>query len=119
MLIDWLKILRHCRIDLQDYGEWEKLNTREEDQEFEFTKLGEGLTIGPRPRRTAGTVRLINFAYGPRPEDWKFWFSDPTDAFAGNFWALIEESTPCGFDQEALAKSHAQPMPGSWSEDFS
>jgi hypothetical protein len=53
--------------------------------------------------------RLISFSYGPQPDDWKFWFADPTDCFAGIFWK--EENRE---DDEA-----EYPLPGAWEESFS
>jgi hypothetical protein len=37
-------------------------------------------------------IELIAFSYGPPPSDWHFWFSEPTDVYAGEFWAMIETS---------------------------
>jgi len=62
------------------------------------------------------SFELISFTYGPRPEDWKFWFSEPSDPYAGDFWAMVEEGRPWIDDEEAMG-DHPQPMPGSWSED--
>lgn len=33
---------------------------------------------------------LIGFSYGPLPEDWQIWESEPTDIFAGQFWHMVE-----------------------------
>lgn len=92
MLNDWLRILHQCKIDLQEYGEWEKMHFRTEYHDFvitlaEISMPGSGIQIDT-------TVSFINFTYGPRLEDWKFWFSEPSDPSAGDFWALIEEGTP-------------------------
>lgn len=35
--------------------------------------------------------RLINLKYGPSPDDWEVWISNPRDEFAGDFWRLVEE----------------------------
>lgn len=35
-------------------------------------------------------IRLIGITYGPQPADWKFWFSEPSDEYAGDFWYLVE-----------------------------
>ncbi|RYC63520.1 hypothetical protein CHU98_g2657, partial [Xylaria longipes] len=33
--------------------------------------------------------RLIGFTYGPNPEDWAIYLSEPTDLFAGEFFGMI------------------------------
>ncbi|KAG6364222.1 hypothetical protein INS49_005820 [Diaporthe citri] len=55
-------------------------------------------------RRHLHWVRLINFHYGRLPTDWKFWWSEPSDEFAGDFWLLLESGT-----QEAIMS-----VPGAW-----
>lgn len=55
-------------------------------------------------------VDLVSFSYGPSPGDWYFWFSEPTDIFAGEFWAMVEISK-CQYDFEL-------PIPGSWIEYY-
>jgi hypothetical protein len=53
-------------------------------------------------RCTVTTWHLVGFTYGPSPDDWRFWGSDPTDEFAGDFWHMPEN--PWGR------------MPGAWVE---
>ncbi|KAI0377506.1 hypothetical protein F5Y04DRAFT_291741 [Hypomontagnella monticulosa] len=43
---------------------------------------------------------LVGFEFGPTPEDWVFYWNEPSDGFAGDFWNLIEDPP-----------LH---MPGSW-----
>lgn len=53
---------------------------------------------------------ILGFSYGLTVEDWKFWFSEPTDYLAGKFWAMIEKSP-------GYRGSHCT-IPGSWPEDI-
>jgi hypothetical protein len=65
--------------------------------------------------RTPGGIELIGFEYGRYPLDWYFWFSDHTDAFAGEFWALVEKG---GLDDLKLPISDTyleEPTEHSWS----
>ncbi|CZR60584.1 uncharacterized protein PAC_10480 [Phialocephala subalpina] len=119
LMLDWLRILLQCGIDLQDYGRWE--STHFLHREFKLDAIYDY----KYPHR-AFQIRLIKFDYGPRPEDWKFWLSEPSDPFVGDFWTLIEEGTPWGWrreeidwdsDEEEFVEEE-QPMPGAWSEDF-
>ncbi|KLU88289.1 hypothetical protein MAPG_07276 [Magnaporthiopsis poae ATCC 64411] len=58
------------------------------------------------------SVRLINVRGGPRPEDWKFWWSQHTDGLVGDFWSLVERGQGTGFlEEEPLCA-----IPGAWVE---
>jgi hypothetical protein len=43
---------------------------------------------------------LSSLEYGPDPEDWKVWVSNPMDEMAGEFWEMIEKKE--------------EVMPGTW-----
>lgn len=47
---------------------------------------------------------LVGFTYGPSPDDWTVWLSEPTDVFAGDFWTMIESPW------------EPERMPGAWIE---
>ncbi|KAI7775323.1 hypothetical protein LA080_007040 [Diaporthe eres] len=51
-------------------------------------------------------VQLISFEIGQLPSQWRFWWTEPTDEFAGDFWDLITE-------QEIIDLR----VPGAWVED--
>ncbi|KAL8393783.1 hypothetical protein RB595_003507 [Gaeumannomyces hyphopodioides] len=62
----------------------------------------------PRPY-----VRLISVKGGPRPEDWKFWWSQHNDDLVGEFWSLVEQ------EEEERGYVEEQPLcaiPGAWVE---
>jgi hypothetical protein len=106
LLNNWLVDLESCELDLSSYGkeEWEHHLL----YPVEFDIVLE--TARPHPK-----VRLINFSYGRRPEDWIFWFSEPTDEFAGDFWRMIENAPT-----ESSAKELDDPIlstPGAWNSD--
>ncbi|KAH8819423.1 hypothetical protein F5884DRAFT_11225 [Xylogone sp. PMI_703] len=98
-LCKWLETLRESGINLEQYGKAQaqlyksvgdlffKLYVHIEDT-FDWDE--------------ASSVRLIAMEFGPNPEDWKLWLSDPTDQFAGEFWDMIE--------------SPERSMPGAWDE---
>lgn len=108
----WLADLYEGGIDLNLYGENEMEHFRHQEvSRFEGYPLN-GMTYdysSSRPgvdeidRGHLYSVRLLNFHYGRFPTDWKFWWSEPSDEFAGDFWILIESGT-----QEALS------VPGAW-----
>ena len=96
-VILWLTALEASGVDLYEYGRRERmlLGDRETSRDFPFPWDGHSLMKEER------TVRLFSFAYGPSPNDWHFYFSEPTDFLAGEFWSLIEGPED-------------QPMPGMW-----
>jgi hypothetical protein len=135
--------LLECGVDLQDYGAWETISSQNKD----FRHFWCWFSV-PSQRFIYSAdfnIRLLSITYGPRPEDWIFWFSEPSDPFAGDFWAMIEGeehwrmaekgwffdpeddlSGPRGwyFDEEEKdpdeegASIDDLPMPGSWSEEL-
>ena len=101
----WLKALLAAGVDLQRYGKAEKdLHLRGEVNRCfssSYWLPGKGFELSEYKPEI--TWRLISFTYGPSPQDWQFWFSEPTDKFAGQFWNMIEHP-------ELI-------MPGAWVND--
>lgn len=104
----YLFVLQVAGIDLVDYGRKEKQlhDQRAVDKTFQYT-------FWPTDSRqmaiewigissAEATWDLIGFTYGPSPDDWQFWGSQPTDIFAGDFWKMME--------------SPWERMPGAWVE---
>jgi hypothetical protein len=145
MLRDWLFDLFECGVHLQDYGAWETISSQNKDFRHSWDwecSVGrtrdENSDLYQRLIFSADfNIRLLGITYGPRPEDWIFWFSEPSDPFAGDFWAMIEEEehwrmfekgwffeTESDFDEEEKdpdeegARIDDLPMPGSWSEEL-
>ncbi len=44
--------------------------------------------------------RFLSLEFGPRPQDWRLWVSNPVDELAWQFWELVEREK--------------QVMPGTW-----
>lgn len=110
----WLTDLYEAGIDLNFYGENEKEHFRHRNGRhpsdgatYDYSSLTP-YKIGPDNlrlyRRQVYFVRLINFHYGRLPTDWKFWWSEPSDEFAGGFWHLVESG-----NTEAIMS-----VPGAW-----
>jgi hypothetical protein len=88
-----LRDLQGAGVNLKEFGEREELILKDQLGGIDF--------------RTSGTlrcfvIRLIGFSYGPGPDDWCLWVSEPSDEFVGDFWAMIDRRME---------------MPGRWSED--
>ncbi|TGO16587.1 hypothetical protein BTUL_0026g00400 [Botrytis tulipae] len=101
-ILDWIKILQSSGIDLEHYGRKErsifKMKKRNNFESLVFLSrinrveaADHGGPMKPVINFELGWSSLIDFNYGPCVEDWKFWFSEPTDRFAGEFWSLIED----------------------------
>lgn len=94
----WLSCLYEAGVDLLLYGRMEQ-------------KCLQGCGFRPQGLRTDYEstcpyyeVHLIGFEYGGLPKDWRFWWSEPTDEFSGEFWCLIESK-----HQEVVIN-----LPGAW-----
>jgi hypothetical protein len=102
----WLSDLLDVGVDLQQYGAEEKLLNLAgsvcNDFDVEDTWVG------------WSSIHLIGFSYGHHPEDWHFWFSDPTDDFAGDFWYLVED--PAFWESGEGGNDVDHTIPGSWTE---
>jgi len=59
---------------------------------------------------------LIDFSYGPHPENWQFWFPELSDGFLGEFWAMVETEDLMTPDPSTFQMGPHPPMPGSWIE---
>lgn len=94
LLYTWLSDLQVSGVDLQQYGEEEQRYGLVPNMNIFFC------VWKSRPH-------LISFSYGPRVEDWKLWFSEPTDRYAGQFWRMIETLQE---EDDQFA------MPGAWME---
>lgn len=90
----WLGDLQAAGVDLNQFGQKEK-------SLFDSETLNRCILI--HQGRYSGFIRLINFTYGPSPDDWHLWVSELSDDWFEDFWGLVEE-------QEDV-------MPGSWPGD--
>lgn len=48
-------------------------------------------------------IRLIALTSGSKVDDWKLWWSEPTDELVGDFWRDVDPEPLC--------------VPGSWVDD--
>ncbi|KAH8820779.1 hypothetical protein F5884DRAFT_827109 [Xylogone sp. PMI_703] len=77
----WVAELANAGVDLLSYGERTKIF---------------------KSRRRYLPYHLTGLIYGPTPDDWQVWASNPLDELAGEFWNLVEKPE--------------ERMPGSWIE---
>ncbi|KAJ8067556.1 hypothetical protein OCU04_004896 [Sclerotinia nivalis] len=107
-LLDWLEILQSANVDLEQYGKKEMLLFKRHQSESCAPLLLKTPVTSVTYYVDWGLVcewgwtHVLGFRYGPRPEDWNFWLSEPTDQFAGDFWSLIEDPPLATF------------IPGAW-----
>lgn len=75
--------------DLAEYGRYEHELFRELGGQrilgYKDLKFGSRLLC-----RDYLPLRIINFTYGPKVEDWEIWVSNPLDEWAGEFWYWVE-----------------------------
>lgn len=84
----WLRNMKAAGLDLENLGAIEWCIWKNENYEREFD---------------GGLHRVTGITYGPDPEDWYIWLSEPSDSFAGEFWALVARP--------------AEIMPGAWPDE--
>ncbi|KAI1209621.1 uncharacterized protein F4807DRAFT_460370 [Annulohypoxylon truncatum] len=82
VLISWLEVLKRAGIDLDVYGYREHEIFVKNDQHF--------FDLRSYFQPSFSAFYLVDFKFGPEPEDWEFYWAEPTDEFAGDFWDLIE-----------------------------
>lgn len=106
----WLTLLEQCGLDLEKYGAQEKHRASRHsaprtirifrDVWYDMPRTFPELSLNSQME-----TRLISFEYGSRVDDWKLWWSEPTDELVGDFWKEIEP------EEEMLY------IPGSWVEE--
>lgn len=101
----WLECLHVAGVDLLRYG-------REESQRhanvFDIVR-DFGLKFschGSKGHEWWGIIHLVSFDFGACPSQWKFWWSEISDEFAGDFWHMIGEQEISNLK-----------VPGAWVED--
>lgn len=106
----WLEDLHESGIDLAEYGSNEQRACQQPARtaapllfpSIFSHSVGDFILEGSF--RLACSLQLIKFQYGRLPKDWKFWWNEPSDEFAGEFWSA--------FESEEIAASTS--MPGTW-----
>ncbi|KAL1871097.1 hypothetical protein Daus18300_004842 [Diaporthe australafricana] len=105
-ILSWLECLHVAGVNLREYG-------REEQRQHHVNSLLVRREFGleydchsPGAHNWWGDVQLISFDFGESPSQWKFWWSEMTDEFAGQFWDMAAE-------QEISSLR----IPGAWFED--
>ncbi|KAL4997394.1 hypothetical protein BDV10DRAFT_186189 [Aspergillus recurvatus] len=99
----WATELKLAGVDLETYGAKERLFNRTRGIDL-------GLNIWfnySLPKHPSGCYellpfRIIDISYGPDPEDWRIWVTNPSDTLVGDFWEMIEREK--------------EVMPGTWVE---
>jgi hypothetical protein len=94
-LRSWAHELQLAGQDLQAYGRWE--------QEL-LSNMYRGIFWYPNKwdEEWSVTIRLMNFEFGPCPQDWQIWFSTSMYESTGEFWEAAEDEEP------------ALDIPGAW-----
>ncbi|KAI0843876.1 hypothetical protein F5Y00DRAFT_267139 [Daldinia vernicosa] len=73
----WLEALKQAGVDLEAYG-------RREHEIFVEKNYSTAIDYYDESH-------LVDFQFGPNPEDWEFYFCRPIDDYVGEFWKLVED----------------------------
>lgn len=96
MFHQYLTVLSRCGVDLGEYG-------RVVESRFTDNGISEAQILCKR-RGGFPIVETWRVRTGPELEDWKIWFAEPTDKFAGEFWQLVDPAPLY--------------IPGGWVEEW-
>jgi len=115
LMMPWLCSLEQAGVNLSSYGRKEKAliesGRLKVDFIFEYDlhikEYWGNSSIVPM------SLHLIGFEYGPKPDNWKFWISDPTDEFVGDFWHLIGDTWEV-MGEVPLNETPWETMAGAW-----
>ncbi|KAI2469516.1 hypothetical protein F4781DRAFT_213381 [Annulohypoxylon bovei var. microspora] len=84
----WLEALKFAGVDLDAYGYREhEIFVGHDNHRFEVHYYR---SPGDSEELPFSAFDLVGFRFGPDLEDWEFYWNEPTDEFAGDFWDLIE-----------------------------
>jgi len=100
-LKEWLEQLKGSGVDLVEYGKEEKCVLERAAyviREWEYWVFDKKAWYNVR-----SGLRLINFTYGPEPNDWKFWFAPVMKDYFMDFWDMIDHPE--------------RAVPGAWQEE--
>ncbi|KAG4432107.1 hypothetical protein IFR05_012406 [Cadophora sp. M221] len=101
-VVEWLKVLKICDVDLEEYGRKEKClyasNIVSNILKHDYTFNTETWLYND-PLSSS-----YFFSYGPNVSDWQFWFIEQADNSVIEFWDMVENPEKA--------------MPGAWIEDI-
>ncbi|KAI1094010.1 hypothetical protein F5B19DRAFT_82152 [Rostrohypoxylon terebratum] len=88
VLVSWLEVLEQAGIDLVEYGRCEyELFIRYAERCFDVSES----YLSDRRELPFSHIYLVGFKFNEKPTDWEFYWDEPTDEFAGDFWELVED----------------------------
>lgn len=101
----WLKELDNAGIDLETYGRQEMvLRSHRKVRGHELITTRVRSREGPMSRQVSCAKYYVNFTYGPKLCDWKFWFVEMMDSSLQEFWDMVDHPE--------------RTIPGAWDETF-
>ncbi|KAJ0413369.1 hypothetical protein BJY00DRAFT_296984 [Aspergillus carlsbadensis] len=99
----WVSILKRAGVDLEAYGAAEDSLFRSIARSPIPAVASDGSfgDTGSLPSsRDFLTGDVLGLRYGPEPEDWHLWVTNPIDELVGEFWEMVQRSL--------------EVMPGTW-----
>jgi hypothetical protein len=102
----WASMMRDIGVDLETYGRTEDYLLHSEFTDCWIpvavlhTNEAHDSPLGSANLIRVAVARIIGLNYGPEPEYWHLWVTNPIDEFVGEFWEMVERSL--------------EVMPGTW-----
>jgi hypothetical protein len=102
----WLRVLESAGIDLEQYGQKEKLIYQKGLAEniYWFTLVQKETGADTKEPIRRYVMYSFTFIYGPTAADWKFWLIEQMDDSFWEFWDMVDHPE--------------RAMPGYWDERF-
>ncbi|KAL2853181.1 hypothetical protein BJX68DRAFT_234158 [Aspergillus pseudodeflectus] len=102
----WASMMRDTGVDLETYGRVEDCLLHSEITDYWIpvamlhTHETHDSPLGSSEAMRPALARTIGLNYGPKPEDWHLWVTNPIDELVGEFWEMVDRSL--------------EVMPGTW-----
>lgn len=93
----WVSELKHAGVDLEAYGADEQALFK---VGHAFVYLPVQTDLGPRRNDEILWGKALGLEYGPEPEDWHIFVTNPVDEYVGEFWESLQRGL--------------EAMPGTW-----
>lgn len=104
----WLQILARSGINLDAFGQAENFLHTNRISKLRESDEAKPLATNPRLVQQSALKSIIRLRYAMSPDDWRIWWVEESDEFAGEFWGCVERE----YEDDNLL------IPGAWLDSF-
>ncbi|OJI98001.1 hypothetical protein ASPVEDRAFT_440864 [Aspergillus versicolor CBS 583.65] len=99
ILCIWVSALKHAGVDLEAYGADEQALLKDGHFSF-YLRVRNDLRQKYQSNDKTLWGKVLGLEYGPEPEDWHIFITNPVDEYVGEFWESVQRGL--------------EVMPGTW-----